>query len=169
MPHRIKNRTGPIATLGETDSTRLPIRVDTREQHPLKFSSSYVTTIRGTVPVFDYAIEGDQERFTIERKSLSDFIQAVVLGDSWRRELVKIEKARDRLLPVIYVVEASFLDVATFDYARFRSGHVTPQFVYRRWAELTYIHNVHVVWAGSRQGVEYAICLILKRRFEDIR
>jgi len=170
MRYRLKpNPADTDATLGRADENRLQIRVDTREQRPLQFDKNFVSVTRGTVPVFDYALEGDENNFSIERKSLADFIQAVTLSDSWRRELVKIEKARERLLPVIYVIEASFSDVLHFDFAVFSSGHVTSQFVYRRFAELTYLYHVTIIWAGCREAAEYVICLILKRRWEELR
>jgi len=59
--------------------------------------------------------------------------------------------------------------VAKYDYAIFKSGNVTSQFAYRRIAELIYDHNVHVVFAGSREAAAYVVCLILKRRKESMK
>ncbi len=66
-------------------------------------------------------------------------------------------------------MEASFDDVAKYDYMIFKSGNVTSQFAYRRIATLIYDMNVHVVFAGSREGAGYAIALLLKRRLESLR
>jgi ERCC4-type nuclease len=146
----------------------LCLRIDSREQAPLVFDSEYVKSERGCVPVFDYALEGDQNQFSLERKSLADFIQSVVLSKSWKRELEKIRKAQERLLPVVYICEFNFDEIRKYDYMQFHSGRVTPQFVYRRIAELIYNLNVHVVFADSREGAAYAICLILKRRSNEL-
>jgi ERCC4-type nuclease len=159
---------GAGKVLGKPDDPMV-IRIDTREQTPLAFDSEYILTERATVPVFDYALSGDQDSFSIERKSLADYIQAVVLTQSWRRELAKIEKATARLLPAVYVLEFGFDALATYDYMQFHSGRVTPQFVYRRTAELIFNHGVVVLFAGSRQGASYAIALILKRRKESLK
>jgi hypothetical protein len=159
---------GAGAVLGQPNDPMI-VRVDTREQMPLNFDSPCILTTRGTVPVFDYALDGDQESFSIERKSLSDFVQAVVLTQSWRRELVKIEKAQARLLPVIYVCEFSFDDIGKYDYMQFHSGRVTSQFVFRRVAELIYTHGVVILFAGSRQSASYAVALLLKRRKEALK
>jgi len=162
--------TGAGAVLGKPEiKDFLCITTDTREQNPLKFDSEYVKQGVGTVPVFDYALTADEHGYSIERKSLPDFIQSVVLGKSWRRELAKIAKAQERLLPVVYVLEFSFDAIGTYDFMQFHSGQVTSQFVYRRVAELIFIHNVHLVFAGSREAAAYAVCLILKRRLESLR
>jgi len=159
--------TGAGAVLGQPNDPMI-IRVDTREQAPFDFQSPCILTTRGTVPVFDYALDGDQDQFSIERKSLSDFIQAVVLTQSWRRELAKIEKAQARLLPVVYCCEFNFEDIGKYDFMQFHSGRVTSQFCYRRVAELIYNLGVVVLFCGNREMAAYAVALILKRRKESM-
>ena len=165
-PRRPDTEAGRV--LGKADD-KLCITIDTREQTPLTFNSDYVSANSGTVPVFDYALANDEGGWAVERKSLADFIQSVVLSKSWKRELQKIAKAQERLLPVVYVCEFGFDDIQSYDFALFHSGRVQSQFVYRRVAELIYVHNVHVVFAGSREGASYVIALLLKRRKEAIK
>lgn len=146
------------------------IRVDTREQCPLPLNFDGVQLVRDTIPVFDYALEGDQDRFAIERKSLSDFVQAVVLQDSYRRELEKIRKAQAAgMTRIYYVVEAYYLGVRTYNYNRFSSGRVHPGLIYKRWRELAYHHGVHVVWADNAEGAAWAVYLLLKSRVEELQ
>jgi ERCC4-type nuclease len=159
---------GAGAVLGAPNDPMI-VRIDTREQTPLDFNSPCILTTRGTVSVFDYALDGDQDAFSVERKSLPDYIQAVVLTQSWRRELTKIEKAQARLQPTIYICEFNFTDIAKYDYMQFKSGRVHPQFVYRRTAELIYDHGVTVLFAGNREMAAYAVALILKRRKEHLK
>lgn len=147
----------------------LCIRVDTREQLPIDFDSAYCHVDRGTIPVGDYSLQGDELLWSIERKNLSDLIQSIILSQSWRRELAKINKMQARLLPVFYIVEATFQNFLEYDFSVFRSGRVTVQFACRRYAELSYNQNVHVVWAGNRSNASYIICLLLKRRLEETR
>jgi len=161
---------GAGACLGKpSDKDCLLVRIDTREQSPLLFDSDYVKTVRDTVPVFDYALDGDQDNFSVERKSLADYVQSVVMSKSWHRELAKIEKAQARLLPAIYVCEFQFEDIGEYCYDQFHSGRVTSQFVYRRTAELMYDHGVAVLFASSRMSAAYAVALILKRRKESLK
>ncbi|MCU0858136.1 MAG: hypothetical protein MUC65_07025 [Pontiellaceae bacterium] len=63
------------------------IRIDTREQHPLAFIRC--AAVRGTVPTFDYSLEGDQLHFAIERKSLSDLVSSLAIQKNYCRELEK--------------------------------------------------------------------------------
>jgi len=159
--------TGAEAVMGRADEM-LHITIDTREQTPLEFPGDYVMASKGTVDVFDYSLANDSG-YSVERKSLADFVQSVVLSKSWKRELAKIAKAQERLLPVVYILEFGFDAIQTHDFSQFKSGQVTPQFVYRRVAELIYDFNVHVVFAGSRTGASYAVAILLKRRKEALK
>ena len=177
MKHRYKGKdkprrpdTGAGAVLGKPGiKDFLIIRVAGNEQLPLDFNSDYVKAGRGPIKTFDYALEGDQDNFAIERKSVPDMISSVVLSDKWKHELSKIARAHQWLLPVIYVVEGTFDDIGKYDYMIFKSGNVTSQFAYRRIAEMIYNHNVHVIFAGSREAAAYVVALLLKRRKEDLK
>lgn len=147
------------------------IRIDTREQRQLEFGLTDVTTVRDTVPVFDYALDGDHTRFAIERKSLQDFVQSVVMQDAFGRELRKIDKAcKLGFARLYYVVEADYLDVQKYPFKKtFKSGKVTPGFVYRRWRELSHVFGVHVIWAGDSGGAAHAIHQLLRAREEELK
>jgi len=160
---------GAGATLGKPSiEDYLVVRIDSREQNPLEFPDDYCKAGRGTVDVFDYCLEGDTD-WAVERKSREDFIQAVALSSSWRRELAKIAKAQSWLLPVVYVCEFHYKDIGTYDYARFASGRVTPQYIRRRVAELIYDHGVEVAFMGDRETAAYFILTLLKRRKESLK
>lgn len=145
------------------------IRVDTREQNPLAFE--HCGAIRGTLPVFDYAIEGDHDAFAVERKSLADFIQSIAMQRNFSRELKKIRRARalHHMPRIFYVVEANREDIEHFDYSVFSRGKVTPQFIYRQLSILEYEHDVHVVFSGDALGAARDVHRILKRRAEDLK
>ena len=145
------------------------IRVDTREQQPLAFE--HCGTVRGTISTFDYCLEGDQERFAVERKSLPDFIQSSSMQRNFARELKKIRRARaiHRMLRIFYVVEANREDIEHYDYSCFRQGRVTPQFIYRQLSILEYQHDVHVIFSGDALGAARDVYRILKRRAEDLK
>jgi len=88
----------------------MKVIVDTREQHPLKFSNSNI--IEGTVirklDVGDYSIEGLEDKIAIERKSPQDLFGT--LGKGHKRFKAELERAKS-LDYFGIVVEAPFLDV----------------------------------------------------------
>lgn len=147
----------------------LCIRVAGNEQMPLDFASDYVKASRGPIKTFDYAIESDQDNWAIERKGLSDFISSFGLTKNWQHELAKVERAKVWGKPIIYVLEFHYDDIAKYDYAVFPSGRVTSQFIHKRRAYLTYKHNVHFEFTGSREAAAYEIAVLLKQRNEDLR
>lgn len=144
-------------------------RIDTREQHPLDFDRCAV--VRGTIPTFDYAIEGDQLHFAIERKSLADLIQSLAIQKNYCRELRKIRRARSlqRMTRVFYVVEANREDIEHFDYSVFTRGRIGAAFIFHQLSELEYVFDVHVVFSGDALGAARDIYRLLKRRSEDLK
>jgi ERCC4-type nuclease len=145
------------------------IRIDTREQHPLDFDRCAV--VRDTIPTFDYAIEGDQPHFAIERKSLTDLIQSLAIQKNYVRELKKIRRARanQKMPRIFYVVEANREDIEHFDYSHFTGGRVGPDFIFHQLSELEYFHDVHVIFSGDALGTARDIHRLLKRRSEDLK
>jgi ERCC4-type nuclease len=144
------------------------IRVDTREQNPLQFERC--AAIRGTIGTFDYAIEGDQDFFAIERKSLPDLIQSLAIQKNWIRELKKIRRARAAGFPrLFYVIESNREDIEHFNYSIFTRGRIGAAFIFHQLSELEYIHDVHVVFAGDALGAARDVYRILKRRSEDLK
>jgi ERCC4-type nuclease len=145
------------------------IRIDTREQHPLDFDRCAV--VRDTIPTFDYAIEGDQPHFAIERKSLTDLIQSLAIQKNYVRELKKIRRARanQKMPRIFYVVEANREDIEHFDYSLFTGGRVGPDFIFHQLSELEYFHDVHVIFSGDALGTARDIHRLLKRRAEDLK
>jgi len=144
------------------------IRVDTREQHPLEFD--HCAAIRGTISTFDYAIEGDQVFFAVERKSLPDLISSVAIQKNWIRELKKIRRAHAVGMPrVFYVVESNREDIECFDYSIFTGGRVGSSFIFHQLSELEYTHDVHVMFSGDALGAARDVHRLLKRRSEDLK
>jgi len=147
------------------------IRVDTREQTPLAFDPKRAATVRGTVPVFDYALDGDQDNFAVERKSMADFVGSMVMPDAFDREINKILKARATgMSPITYVVEGRWSALfRPSTYARFRSPSVGPGLLQQRWRHLQFVERVSVVWACDAVHAAHAVYGMLKIRSEYLR
>ena len=83
--------------------------IDTREQWPLAFSAE-VQTVRGTLAVGDYSIEGLEDLIVIERKSLSDLLSSITSGrERFVKELRQLRAFRFAAL----VIEARWPDLLT--------------------------------------------------------
>jgi hypothetical protein len=144
----------------------LRITVDTREQTPLPFPPDLVELTRATVPIFDYALTGDESGFAVERKSAQDFLSSLIVQDNFNRELAKIWKAKAQRFGLIcYVIEADFtyfLDERV--YLQFTRGKVTPGLLLRKWRHLTHDEGVVIHFAGTRDAAARSIMALLKQR-----
>lgn len=149
----------------------ITIRVDTREQAPLEFDPTRVVTVSGTVPVFDYALDGDQEEFAVERKSLADFVGSMIMPDAFDRECNKLLRARAvGMAPITYVVEGRWSQLfKPTTYARFRSKAVGPGLMMQRWRHLQFIERVSVVFACDAEHSAHAVYGLLKIRSEWLK
>jgi ERCC4-type nuclease len=145
---------------------RLRITIDTREQTPLPFPAELVDLTVGTVPVFDYALTGDEVHFAVERKSASDFLSSLILKENYDRELAKVWKAKAAGFgSVVYVIEADFahfMDERV--YRCFTSGRVTSATLLRKWRHLTHDEGVLIHFAGTRELAARSVMAILKQR-----
>ncbi|RPH47035.1 MAG: hypothetical protein EHM91_06585, partial [Planctomycetota bacterium] len=74
-----------------TDTDRVPIVVDTREQRPYRFDPQFVVVTRRALPAGDYSIAGHETAVAIERKSLGDFVTSVIHErERFERELARL-------------------------------------------------------------------------------
>jgi ERCC4-type nuclease len=147
------------------------IRVDTREQTPLTFDPARAVTLRGTVPVFDYALDGDEEDFAVERKSLADFVGSLITPEAFERECNKLLRARRvGMSPIVYVVEGRWSDLfRESTYARFKSPSVGPGLMQQRWRHLQFVERVSVIFACDAKHAAHAVYGLLKIRSEYLK
>lgn len=75
--------------------------IDTREQMPLDFVDGLVRVERGTLPIGDYALRGDEAGCVIERKSLPDLLNC--LGNDRARFVREIKALRTCSNPILLV------------------------------------------------------------------
>lgn len=143
----------------------LRITIDTREITAWSFPPGYATTERGTISAGDYALQGDEANFAVERKSLSDFVGTVSTGwDRFRRELGRMAEAG---FPArIIIVEGSFAQIVDHP-DEYNHPQVTPAFVRSRIAHLA-IEGVQVLFADNAHYAAYMAWGILKARQEQL-
>ena len=110
--------------------------------------------------------------YSIERKSLNDFIGTIASG--WERFKKELTRMENRGFPSrIIIIESDFQDCCfwveeeTGDIKEPKHDHfkVTPQFVIRRICELMY-GGVCVMFAGN-SGYAAALCYKLLRNRKD--
>lgn len=154
----------------------LRIIIDTREQSPWAWDANDATTEIRALSAGDYALAEDCERvkgratlavrFSIERKSLEDFLGTISAGwDRFQRELTRMEAFPARVV----IVEGNF------EQCCFSQGvdgiippphnhpALRPAFVARRISELTMM-GVSVLLAGDAQMAAGLAFRIFRRR-----
>ena len=96
-----------------SSQSRIPIVVDTREQLPYRFDSTYIEVSRQALPAGDYSIVGYEKDVAVERKSLPDFISSVIQNrERFEREMEKLS----RYSAACVVIEADLKDVVDHKY-----------------------------------------------------
>ncbi len=139
-------------------SDRPTIRIDTREQRPWSFPPHQAAVVRGTVPAGDYALDGDQEHYAIERKNLDDFIGSI--SSTWDQLTARFSDTMR-----IIIIEGDYRQ-CLFDEGRepqHNHPRIQPAFVQKRIAELMYHYQAQVFFAGR---AEYAAALCWRILFE---
>jgi ERCC4-type nuclease len=126
----------------------ISVVIDTREQRPWCFDIWVAACLRRKLDWGDYALDGDEENFAIERKSIDDF--AGTVGKGWKRFLREIERSRQ----MVIIVEGNFSDfMFLIDHLgrQIPPKHhamVTPQFIRKRVSELT-LMGIPVIFGHS--------------------
>ena len=91
----------------------LHIVIDTREQLPYKFTDMpkgwKVATVRKKLDTGDYSLKGYEDKFCIERKSLSDLFGTI--GNKIRRARFSHQLIRMRVMPRSCVVVEAHRDI----------------------------------------------------------
>ena len=165
----------------------LTIAVDTREQAPhhdlegAEVSKGVVVRYKtASLLVGDYCVYGDWTEndgkmvipnFSIERKSIADFIGSWFSGANTKRELAKIDKARNLWgnagKPIVIICDGDYEDIKTYRYDRFPSGRVNAKTVLAKIRDIRYKHNVHVILCPSKVVAEWETMSILKARWKE--
>lgn len=156
----------------------LRIIIDEREQAPWSWAPSDATTEIRSLVAGDYALVDDCEavrgrkmlavRFSIERKSLDDFLGTISTGwDRFQRELVRMEAFPVRVV----IVEGDFASCCFSGDAGeclpppHNHPALRPLFVARRIAELT-MQGVSVLMCGDAQMAAGMAFRVFRRRVE---
>ena len=121
------------------------IVVDTREQRPWAFRCPMV---RKALKAGDYSVEGLEERVSVERKSLPDFVRTIVHERGrFHRELCRLA-----LYAAACIVVEADLDAVLRGVHGAQLRSVSPHALLGRALEIPHRYGVPVFWCGSRQA-----------------
>ena len=118
------------------------IIIDTREKDAYSFGD--IQTIRTKLDAGDYSVAGLEDRISIERKNLNDFVQTVI------RQQKRFHKELCALADMEFcaiVVESSWQDILAHKYA----GNVKPLSIIESAVAIMLAYRIPVVMAGNRQ------------------
>ncbi|WP_437611167.1 ERCC4 domain-containing protein [Sorangium sp. So ce834] len=133
----------------------MTIVVDTREQRPWTFGGAFRLE-RVALPAGDYSIAGFESVVAIERKTLDDYVQSLILHrQRFKREC---ERLRSYALKAI-VVEADAGDVFAHAYR----SDAAPNAVIATGLAFLRDYGVATIWAGNREHAEHMAETILLR------
>jgi hypothetical protein len=132
------------------------IYVDTREQNWLKFNIPFEIK---TLPYGDYTCSNDNCSCFIERKSLSDFISTLSVGNL-KRFKNEITKAKKDNAYLVVIVEEKLTNALSFQYLPHISKKIkaTPEFIFHNVRQLLQeFDNLQFLFVDGREEMKRAI------------
>lgn len=125
--------------------------IDTREQLPYTFPSTWPRPLVTALKTGDYSILGHESNFAIERKSLNDFT-GCIFADRFEREMIRLSEFKRAYL----LIEANIANLKNPPHY-----HGNPKALIGKVQSISIRHGVQVIFAGDRQtGQEYTQGLI---------
>jgi hypothetical protein len=134
--------------------------VDTREQNWLKFNIPFEIK---TLPYGDYTCSNDNCNCYIERKSLTDFISTLSVGNLERFKK-EIQKAHQNGSYLVVVIEEKLQNALSFQYLPHISKKIkaTPEFIFHNVRSLLQEYdNLQFLFVDGREEMKRTIEAIL--------
>jgi len=140
----------------------LIVIADTREQRPYDFTGYDVQIIQAGLPAGDYSIPGCESIVAIERKTLDDLINCLMVKnrDRFERELGRLRPYHVSAV----VVEASWEDISRGRY----TSNMNPQSALQSVIAMQVRHNVPFMLCGDRSGAQYVTHGLLSKYAYEI-
>ena len=137
-------------------TTKDTIYVDTREQSWLKFNIPFEIK---TLPFGDYSSSNDNCNCYIERKSLSDFISTLSIGNL-NRFKNEITKAKENNAYLVVVIEEKLTNALSFQYLPHISKKIkaTPEYIFHNVRQLIQDYdNLQFVFVDGKNEMKRVI------------
>jgi DNA excision repair protein ERCC-4 len=130
------------------------IIIDTREQLPYEFKG-FTTKVSG-LKTGDYSLEGLEDKITIERKSLADFVSSVVVQhDRFCRECDRMVTHSTKAI----IVEGTMEEILRQQY----KSQVHHSSVIGATAKILIDYGIPVIFCGGRIAGEYFTLRLLTK------
>lgn len=124
-----------------------PVIIDTREQEPYSFPSP-VRSIIETLETGDYSLKNYEDRITVERKSLQDFVNTVIHAKKrFTDELIRMSNIIAKGGSACIIIEADTEDVLNHKYR----GEASPDAVFGLYISIIARWKIPVYFVGNRQ------------------
>lgn len=138
-----KRKAIPEAT-GPDGPAELVVLVDRREQRPLPVEQ-FLPTLPASLYTGDYSLQGAEDQFAVERKSIEDVVSSLSTGrDRFEHELLRLRSMRWKRLLIV----GSHLEV---EQHRYRS-QMTPAAVLGSLAAFEARFDIPVVWQPDSEA-----------------
>lgn len=125
----------------------LNIISDSREKKPYEFADFDHEVTVEALETGDYTVEGFEDAFAVERKTLDDFLSSI----TWDRDRFKREVKRAKsMIKFVVIIEEKKRTVTNWDYYR----EVHPNAVIATIDAWEKQYNVEFVWGGDRERAE---------------
>lgn len=133
------------------------IIIDTREQLPYSFPSSW-PTVRQSLTTGDYSLLGFEDCVALERKSLDDLL-GCIFTDRFEAEL----KRGAAIAHGYLIIEANLYRLRNHRRCKGEKATIKPQSVLGKLQAYAVRYGWHVLWLDSREEAEaYAVGLLGK-------
>lgn len=140
--------------------TDFRVVIDDREKLPYRFRELPTTVAR--LETGDYTVDGFEDVFAIERKSIPDLVQSVTHGrKNFEAEILRAQSLSEWAI----VIEGTPEDVTAFinDAKRLYGAKVHPNQVLGTVRSWNQYKGANFIWAGSRNDAK---CLVYDSLFK---
>jgi len=138
--------------------------IDTREQEPLFLPKlpKGLTVIRERLKCGDYSVRGFEDKITIERKKMSDFISYI--GKERERTIEKLKVIKEFYFSAL-VIETNNpynipIDIPT---------KITPEVIRGALKSFRVKYRMHIYWSAKRKDLEMFVLDHLTYAYKQLR
>ncbi len=131
--------------------------IDTREQLSYRpfFEGLGLECVNRTLKTGDYSVEGYENSFAVERKSLNDFLSSITQNRArFAREL---ERAK-RFGCFAVIIEADYFDIRNKNYL----ANIEPEVVFATIYSWMIKYQIPIIFVGNREGGAIAVYKLCK-------